>query len=70
MVFRTVQRFANCRWVRGVIAFGIRSVATGVVAPTTVLQRVAVLKRVLLADLWLITLFFTPIPRPEVTGQQ
>ena len=52
------------------IAFGIRSVATDVVAPTTVLQRVAVLKRVLLADLWLITLFFIPIPRPEVTGQQ
>ena len=50
------------------IAFGIKGGATGVVAPITVLQRVAVLKRVLLADLWLITLFFTPMPRPEVTG--
>ena len=68
MVFRTVQRFASCRWSKGAIVFVIRGVAIAVAALTIVRQRVAVLKRVLLADLWLITLFFTPMPRPEVTG--
>ena len=67
MAFRTVQHFASCRWSKGEIVFVIKSAATGVVAPTIVRLCVAVVKRVLLADLWLITLFFTPMPRPEVT---
>ena len=69
MGFRTVQRFASCRSNRGVTVFGICVDATGVAAPTIVLQRVAVLKHAFV-DLWLTILFFIPMPRAEVTGPQ